>query len=91
MRDIKKEICKGDICFIISCIIIIDEIYLKLNKNNLVVHSSDLPSGKGFTPMQWQILEGKNDIMVTLFEADKEVDAGPYYLKSKLKSNSIKF
>jgi len=58
--------------------------YLKLNKHNIVVHASDLPAGKGFSPLQWQILEGKNEIILTLFEAVKEVDAGPFYIKRKL-------
>jgi len=26
------------------------------NKLNLVIHSSDLPKGKSFAPIQWQIL-----------------------------------
>ena len=29
--------------------------------------------------MTWQILEGKNDICMTLFEAVPELDAGPIY------------
>ncbi len=79
-----KEIRKGDICFILSCSKIIKEKYLKLNKNNIVVHASDLPSGKGFSPLQWQVLNGNNEIILTLFEAVKDVDAGPYYIKRKL-------
>ncbi len=81
----KNEIKKGDICFILSCSRIIEQKYLDLNTNNIVVHASDLPEGKGFSPMQWQILEGKDEIIITLFEAVKEVDAGPYYLKKVLK------
>ena len=55
----KNEIREGDICFILSCTRIIDEEFLKRNKNNIVVHASDLPDGKGFSPLQWQILERK--------------------------------
>lgn len=80
----KERIKKGDVCFILSCLKLIEESYLKLNKHNIVIHASDLPSGKGFSPLQWQILEGKNEITLTLFEVIKEVDVGPYYLKSKL-------
>jgi len=80
----KSEIKKGEVCFILSCSKIIEEEYLKLNKHNIVVHASDLPAGKGFSPLQWQILEGKNEIILTLFEAVKEVDAGPFYIKRKL-------
>lgn len=80
----KREIKKGDVCFILSCSKIIEEKYLKLNKNNIVIHASDLPEGKGFSPLQWQVLEGSNEIILTLFEAVKEIDAGPYYIKHKL-------
>lgn len=80
----KNEIEEGDICFLLSCSRIVDEQYLKRNKNNIVVHASDLPKGKGFAPVQWQILEGKNEIILTLFEVVKEVDAGPYYFKEKI-------
>lgn len=80
----KSNIREGDVCFILSCSKIIEKQYLKRNKNNIVVHASDLPSGKGFSPLQWQILENKNDIILTLFEAVEEVDAGPYYIKEKL-------
>lgn len=80
----KREIKKGDVCFILSCSKIIEEKYLKLNKNNIVVHASDLPKGKGFSPLQWQIFNGNNEIVLTLFEAVKEIDAGSYYIKRKL-------
>lgn len=80
----KDDIGNGDICFILSCTRIINTEYLKRNKHNIVVHASDLPKGKGFSPMQWQIIEGKDDIILTLFEVVEEVDAGPYYLKSQL-------
>ncbi len=80
----KNEIKVGDICFLLSCSRLIEENYLERNKNNIVVHASDLPKGRGFSPLQWQILEGKNEIVLTLFEVVKDVDAGPYYIKDKV-------
>lgn len=80
----KDSIEKGDILFLLSCSKIIEKEYLMLNKHNIVVHASDLPSGKGFSPLQWQILEGCNRICLTLFEAIDDVDAGPYYFKEYL-------
>lgn len=70
-----------EICFILSCTKILKSDFLKKHKHNIVVHASDLPKGKGFTPLKWQILEGKNDIPLTLFEAVEDCDAGPYYFK----------
>ena len=50
-------------------------------RNNLVVHESDLPKGRGWSPMSWHILEGTQRIPVTMLEAADEVDAGPIYLR----------
>lgn len=80
----KQDIIKGDICFLLSCSRIVEQNYLNYNVNNIVVHASNLPSGKGFSPLQWQILEGKNEIFLTLFEAVNDVDAGPFYFKDKI-------
>ena len=81
----KQDVPTGDICFLLSCARIVEDEYLKRNQHTIVVHASDLPRGKGFAPLQWQILEGKQEIVVTLLEAVAAVDAGPYYLKTILR------
>lgn len=75
----------GDICFLLSCTKIVKKNFLKRYGHNIVVHASDLPAGKGFTPLKWQILEGRNEIVLTMFEAVEAVDAGPYYQKETLR------
>jgi methionyl-tRNA formyltransferase len=42
----------------------------------LVVHESDLPKGKGYAPIQWQLLEGRSEITISLIEAAKKFDSG---------------
>ena len=37
-----------------------------------------------WSPLTWQILEGKNEIPNVLFEASENVDSGKIYLKHKL-------
>ena len=74
-----KELSPGDVCFILSYQSIISKSYLELHDHNLVVHASDLPSGRGWSPMTWQILENKNDITLSLFEATEQLDDGPIY------------
>lgn len=74
----------GEICFLLSCTKVVKDDFLQKYQKNIVVHGSDLPSGKGFAPLKWQILEGKNEIVLTMFEAVKEVDAGDWYRKEKL-------
>jgi UDP-2,4-diacetamido-2,4,6-trideoxy-beta-L-altropyranose hydrolase len=70
---------EGDICFFLSYARIVDADVLARHTNNLVVHASDLPKGRGWSPLTWQILEGKNRIPVTLFEATNELDGGAIY------------
>ena len=53
-----KDLVAGDICILLSCELL-DKEQLALHKHNLVVHESDLPKGQGWSPMTWQILEGK--------------------------------
>jgi methionyl-tRNA formyltransferase len=45
----------------------------------LVVHESDLPEGRGWSPLTWQILDGADHIPVTLIEAAGAVDSGPVF------------
>ena len=47
--------------------------------HTLVVHESDLPRGKGWSPLTWQILDGADRIPVTLIEAADKVDSGTIY------------
>lgn len=80
----KKEAPGGDISFLLSCVRIVGADFLEKYQHNIVVHASDLPAGKGFTPLKWQIREGKDEIVFTMFEAVEAVDAGPWYQKEKL-------
>ncbi|HLP51888.1 MAG TPA: formyltransferase family protein [Chitinophagales bacterium] len=72
-----QKVMEGDILVMLSC----EKIFKKLalNTHNLVVHESALPAGKGWSPLTWQVLEGKSHIPVTLIEAVEKVDAGPIY------------
>lgn len=80
-----KDIDDGfEIVLILSYHNIIQEKYLKKHKHNIVVHESALPKGKGWAPMFWQILEGKNEIPFTMFEASNEIDNGNIYMQKTL-------
>ena len=57
--------------------------YIKKHKF-LVIHSSNLPIGKGWSPLFWQILEGKSLIITTLFEANENLDSGKIYCKQSI-------
>jgi methionyl-tRNA formyltransferase len=78
------EIGHGDFAFILGFGQIVPEHVLGRNRHNLVVHESGLPQGKGWSPLSWQILEGKRSIPITLFEAQASVDCGDIYLQDTL-------
>lgn len=79
------QIEKGDLLILLSC----EQKLVKrdLNSYNLVVHESDLPHGKGWSPLTWQVLEGKDEVTVSLIEAEERIDAGVIYDQLKIKLN----
>lgn len=82
-----SEIEKGDVLVLLSCEKILKN--LSLNKYNLVIHESNLPQGKGWSPLTWQVLEGKNTIPITLFEAAEKVDAGVIYYRDRIELTGL--
>ncbi len=81
------QISEGDLVFCLGCGQILSPAILARNTHNLIVHESALPKGKGWSPLTWQILEGKNEIPITLFEAAKSIDSGTIYIQDILKFN----
>ncbi len=79
-----NDLTPGDIAFFLSCEQIISESLLARNTHNIVAHAADVPLGRGWSPMTWQILEGKSDIVVSLFEAAKDVDSGDVFDREHL-------
>lgn len=73
----QEEVPQGAVAFYLGCLRITPPGVLALNRRNLVVHASDLPRGRGFSPLTYQILEGCNRIPVCLLEAAEPVDSGP--------------
>jgi methionyl-tRNA formyltransferase len=72
----RDELTGGDILFLISCHEVISSQVRARYAATLVIHASDLPIGRGWSPHIWQIIEGKNRIPVTLLEAEDAVDSG---------------
>lgn len=87
--DSKTELKSADISFFLSCFEVVGQEFLKISDHNIVVHACDLPNGKGWSPASWQILEGRNQIPLTLFEAVEAVDAGMIYLQDSIKLNGL--
>jgi methionyl-tRNA formyltransferase len=79
-----EDVEKSDIVFYLSYHSVVPQAILALGGNNVVVHASDLPHGRGWSPLTWQVLEGREEITLTLFEATDSVDAGPIYIQKNL-------
>lgn len=67
------------LCFCLSFGEVVNAEFRSQFDHTLVVHESDLPKGKGWSPLTWQILEGKKNIPATLIEAEDRVDSGVIY------------
>jgi methionyl-tRNA formyltransferase len=86
----KRKIKKGNICFHLSCTKLTKINTLKKFNYNIVIHASDLPKGRGYSPWIWNIIKGKNIVKLSAFEIDKEnksPDSGLIYFKDKVRLN----
>ena len=54
------------------------------NFNCVIFHMTDLPYGRGGSPLQNLIIRGHSETMVSAIKCVAEFDAGPVYLKKKL-------
>lgn len=75
----RKQLLAGDFCFMLGSGQIAPPEVLSAYCKCLVVHESDVPRGKGWSPMTWQVLDGANRIPVTLLEAAEKVDSGTVF------------
>lgn len=78
----KVNLSGGDILFLVSCADIIRECDRSIYKTVLVLHASDLPMGRGWSPHIWAVINGESNITVTLLEASEPVDSGRIFLKT---------
>ena len=62
--------------------IIPEEIYETFNC--IIFHMTDLPYGRGGSPLQNLIVRGHSKTMISAIQCVKEIDAGPVYLKKPL-------
>lgn len=80
LRDV-QDLVGGDILFLISCTQLVSRGDRAKFGNTLVIHASDLPKGRGWSPHIWAIVEGREQLTVTLLEAEDKVDAGAIWGK----------
>jgi methionyl-tRNA formyltransferase len=78
----KGDLTGGDLLFLVSCTQIIGHAERRDYGAALVLHASDLPKGRGWSPHVWSILQGADRITVCLLEAKEPVDSGPVWFRT---------
>lgn len=84
LNKVNEIVNGGDILFLISCSEIVRPETKLLFKHVLVLHASDLPQGRGWSPHVWDILSGKDKIILSLLEAEEPVDTGDVWKKHSI-------
>jgi methionyl-tRNA formyltransferase len=79
----KNKLSGGDILFLISCSEIVGAADRSAYRSSLVLHASDLPRGRGWSPHICQLIEGNDEITLSLLEAADKVDSGRIWKKLK--------
>lgn len=74
----------GDFLFLISCGELIPATVRSRFTHTLVLHASDLPEGRGWSPHIWQLIAGANYITLSLLEAEDAVDTGRIWAKKRI-------
>ncbi|MBL4873861.1 MAG: UDP-glucuronic acid dehydrogenase [Rhodobacteraceae bacterium] len=77
----KNDLTNGHLLFLISTNELIGAKDRDRYSKTLVIHASDLPLGRGWSPHIWQLLEGATQITVSLREAKDNVDSGDIWKK----------
>jgi len=78
---------QGDFLFLVSCSEIINSDTTDCFTYSLVLHASDLPKGRGWSPHIWDIVNGADHITLSLLEAKDKVDTGRIWLKKTIQLN----
>lgn len=80
----QNSLLGGDLLFLVSCCELVRSAVRAKFKKVLIIHASDLPKGRGWSPYVWQIINGCEQLQLTLLEAEKEVDTGAIWEKISL-------
>ena len=76
-----EQITNGDLLFLVSCSVLVEREATENFQYAMVIHASDLPKGRGWSPHIWELLNGADKITVSLLDADGAVDSGAIYKK----------
>lgn len=77
----KIELTGGDMLLLVSCGEIVTAKDRASYGVSLVLHASDLPRGRGWSPHIWELAAGASHITLSLLEAQDKVDSGKIWKK----------
>lgn len=80
----KASLSGGEILFLVSCSEVISATDRDKYTIVLVLHASDLPRGRGWSPHIWEIMNGADHITLSLLEAEDKVDSGRIWAKQPI-------
>lgn len=80
----KADLSGGDILFLISCAEIVCDKDREAYRTTLVLHASDLPRGRGWSPHIWEIIGGAEVITLSLLEVEDRIDSGRIWKKQAI-------
>ncbi|WP_430623876.1 formyltransferase family protein [Marinimicrobium locisalis] len=76
-----KDAPAARVLFLVSCSEWVDEITRSRFDHVIVLHASDLPKGRGWSPHVWDLLNGAEAITVSAIDASDPVDSGAVWAK----------
>ena len=77
----KSLLSGGDLLFLVSCSQIVTKDDRRKYRGCFVLHASDLPNGRGWSPHVWEIAQGADEITVSLIDAEDKIDTGKIWKK----------
>ncbi len=77
------DVGSADVLFLISCTEIVPRSVREWFRHVFVLHASDLPKGRGLSPLVWELVSGAEEFTLTLLEAEDAVDTGRIWAKEK--------
>ena len=79
-----SQLTGGDFLFLVSCGEIVPPSVRHLYRYSLVLHASDLPTARGWSPHVWAILAGADELTLSLLNAGDPVDSGEIWRQVRI-------
>ena len=80
---------KYDLLIVAGWPLIFPQELIKAAKYDTInLHAGRLPNYRGGSPLNWQIIEGKKNIYISITKMTKKIDRGPIYITKKILLNT---